>query len=94
MKYAAILLALALSACALPTFEPPQPGTSTPRQTQTARPSDLEVSVPRNRSDRRAERGEAAAECAQYGRVEQRRGGNGDYACVRPGEAAPREIWE
>lgn len=93
MKYAAIFFALALSACALPTFEPPQPGTSTPRQTQTARPSDLEVSVPRNRRDRRAERGEAAAECAQYGRVEQRRR-NGEYACVRPEEAAPREIWQ
>jgi len=87
MRVAALIFCLALSACASAPFEPPPPAREAPRN------DDLRVGVPENRRDRRAEREEAAAECAQYGRVEQRRG-NGEYACVRPGERDPEGGWE
>lgn len=88
---AALLLSFALAACALPTFEPAPPPTTNGGYSRNT--GDVLVSVPENRRDRRAERGEAAAECAQYGRVEQRRG-DGDYVCVRPADRAPADIWE
>lgn len=86
MRIAGLMLCWALQACASAPFESP-PSREAPRN------DDLRVGVPENRRDRGAERGDAAAECAQYGRVEQRRG-NGEYACVRPGEREPESNWD
>jgi len=89
MKLRILALCLALAGCFTPPHNPPPTGPTSYRDPAPTRGADdIRVSVPENEDDRRAERASAAARCAEYGRVEERRG-DGQYACVRPSERNP-----
>ena len=85
-----VIVCAVLAACTLPIdprTDHPMPQERSERT--IGNPSDVSVDVP-HQHHRDQERADAAARCAQYGRVESyhtRHDGTVEYDCVAPGDA-------